>query len=180
MLISLATQLASAWLFVAAEQRMLGGRGMCDPVLGISFIYTGEPVYLLRIFGNQSQGSGRIPLNTVLVLRRKLDNNLIWQIYVCLNKSAERTFEPHSTPQLLFFTLCLLLFYHFNILLPFLSFVQTRTTTALMKLNDSHNTTIIQWSGKLINVSSLPPLMTCENKAIKRRRLFTLAKATGW
>lgn len=56
---------------------MLGGRGMCDPVLGISFKYTGEAVYLLRIFGNQSQGSGRISLNTVLVLRRKLDNNLI-------------------------------------------------------------------------------------------------------
>lgn len=54
---------------------------------------------------------------------------------------------------------------------PFLQrlhFLETRTTAALMKLNDdSHNTTIIQWSGKLINASSLLPLMTCENKAIK-------------
>lgn len=49
-----------------------------------------------------------------------------------------------------------------------------------MKLNDdSHNTTMIQWSGKVINVSFLLPLMTYENKAIKGRRVFILAKAAG-
>lgn len=61
-----------------------------------------------------------------------------------------------------------------------LHLLKTNIATALMKLNDdSHNTTIIQWSVKLINASSLLPLMTCENKAIKRRRVFILAKATG-
>lgn len=49
-----------------------------------------------------------------------------------------------------------------------------------MKLNDdSHNTTMIQWSGKLINVSFLLPLMTYENKAIKGRCMFILAKVGG-
>lgn len=39
-----------------------------------------------------------------------------------------------------------------------LHLLKTRTTTALMKLNDdSHNTTMIQWSGKLINASFLLP-----------------------
>lgn len=47
-----------------------------------------------------------------------------------------------------------------------------------MKLNDdSHNTTMIQWSGKLINASFLLPLMTYENKAIKGWCMFVLAKA---
>lgn len=110
---------------------------------------------------NMNDGAGVILLNTIWMLEKSSH----------INKLTCITFLSVA---------CHLLFSY-----PWLScnifIFWKRTTTGLMKLNDdSHNTTIIQWSGKPINASSLFPLMTCENKAIKRRCVFILAKAIGW